>query len=172
MIIRLLFFLSMASFTACSSIQKTATDEIDTKLSMDVFLQEAIVEGLKRDRITTDLAKEVVSVDRYFIGKCNICKNVKKAFSEHKGYANENKMRGQVEHLKKVKEQGETGKYAIKEAVKSYLDQHFERSKLSEKQKEAILAELINESDKGLVLASGYSFCPSCKGTKGSCAVN
>ena len=172
MIIRLFLCLSMASLGSCSIFQQTLTFNYDEKTSMDLFLYQAIAKGLKRDKITTDLAKEVFAVDSYFIGKCNICKNVKKAFSEHTGYSKENKMRGQVVNLRNVKEKGEAGKFAMKEVVKAYLDQHFERSGLSEKQKEAILAELINESDKGLMLANGYSFCPSCRGTKGSCVID
>lgn len=172
MIIQFLLFLSLTTITSSLEQKNFDEDATEVKLSMEFFLYDAIADGLNRDKITTDLAKEVIAMDSYFIGKCNICKTVKKAFNSHTGYSVDYEMTGQMVNLKKVKEGGETGKFAIKEAVKTYLDYHFEKSNLGEKQKEAILAELIEESDKGLSLAKGYSFCPSCKGTKGSCAIN
>lgn len=169
--IRFFIVLFMVYFTACTTPKSALTYKSDEVISMDVFLQDAITEGLKRDKITRGLALEVVALDAFFIGKCKICKNVKKAFNEHKGFNKEEEMKGQVIYLKEVKNMGDVGKNAIERAVKSYLDQHFEKAGLTSKQKEAIQKELMQESAKGLKLAGGYNFCPSCKGTEGACKI-
>ena len=170
MITRLLPLLLILSFTACTNNKQTTSCQSNQSITMDTFLYEAILEGLKQDKITTDLAQDVAKSDRFFIGKCNICKAVNRAFTNYQGFSNESQMKGQVVLLKAVIKQNEEGKHAMKTAVKSYLDQHFEKSNLTEKQKELIQKELINESDKGLLLA-GYSFCASCNGVQGACKI-
>jgi len=156
-------------FAACTVSQKALTYKSNETVSMDCFLQDAISEGLKRDKITTSLALEVASVDRFFIGECNICKNVLKAFQEHKGFSKESDMSGQVASLKQVKNEGEIGKRAMRKAVRAYLEQHFEKSGLTVNQKEAIQTKLKEEAEKGTMLEIGYSFCPSCSGAEGAC---
>ena len=138
---------------------------------MDTFIQEAISEGLNRDKITTDLALEVASVSRFFINECNICKNVLKALKEHKGFNKESEMSGQADNLKLVKSSASRGKDAFKVAIESYLKQHFESAGLTVKQKEAIQTKLKEEAKKGEMLITGYSFCPSCTGAEGACKV-
>ena len=138
-------------------------------MSMDTFLYNAISEGLKRDKITRELALEVAAKDQFFIGKCNICKGVRRAFMEHSGFTNEHEMIGQVENLKMVKSIGPVGKEEMISVVKTYLDQHIQDAKLSKSQKEALQKELMQESEKGSLLVTAYNFCPSCTGTEGSC---
>lgn len=171
MTIRLLLFLFTICFTACTVPQNALTSKVNETVSMDIFIQEAIAEGLKRDEITTDLALEVAAVDRFFIGKCNICKNVLKAFKEHKGFSKESEMSGQVDNLKQVRNGGEAGKIAFRKVVRSYLEQHFEKAVLTAKQKDAIQVKLKEEAKKGKMLVTGYSFCPSCTGAEGACKV-
>jgi len=171
MTIRLFLLLFTISLTACTISQNTPTYKANETVSMDTFLQDAITEGLKRDKITTDLALEVAAVDSFFVQKCNICKNVRKALKEHEGFSNESEMSGQVAYLKKVKGKGKPGKLAFQNVVKSYLDQHFENAGLTAKQKEAIQTKLKEEAKKGEMLVSVYNFCPSCTGAEGACKV-
>lgn len=171
MTIRLTLLLFTLCFMACTAPQNAITSKTNETVSMDTFIQEAISEGLKRDKITTDLALEVASVNRFFINECNICKNVLKALKEHNGFSKESKMRGQADNLKLVKSSTSRGKDAFKVAIESYLTQHFENAGLTVKQKEAIQAELKVEAKKGEMLISGYSFCPSCTGAEGACRV-
>ena len=171
MTIRLFLFLFTINFTACTVSQNAPTYKANETVSMDIFLQDAIAEGLKRDKITTDLALEVAAVDRFFVEKCNICKNVRKALKEHKGFSKESEMSGQVAYLKQVKGEGNPGKIAFQKVVRSYLDQHFENAALTVKQKEAIQTKLKEEAKKGEMLASVYTFCPSCTGAEGACKV-
>jgi hypothetical protein len=171
MTIRLTLFLFTICFTACTAPQKAITSKANETVNMDTFIQEAISEGLKGDKITTDLALEVASVNRFFINECNICKNVLKALNEHEGFSKESEMRGQVANLKLVRNEGEAGRTAFKDAIESYLDHHFENSGLTVKQKEAIQTKLKEEAKKGKMLITGYSFCPSCTGAEGACKV-
>jgi hypothetical protein len=170
MTIRLFLFLVTICFTACTAPQKALTSKANETISLDVFIQEAITEGLKRDKITTGLALEVASVNRFFIEECNICKNVLKALNEHKGFSKESEMSGQAVNLKQIKA-GVRGRMAFKDATQSYFDQHFEKAGLTVKQKEAIQTQLKEEAKKGKMLITGYSFCPSCTGAEGSCKV-
>jgi hypothetical protein len=171
MTIRLFLFLFTICFTACTAPQKTLTSKANEPVNMDVFIQEAVAEGLKRDKITTGLALEVAAVDRFFIEKCNICKNVLKALKEHKGFSKESEMSGQVANLKQVKSPGRPGRIAFRDAIESYFEQHFEKAGLTVKQKEAIQTKLKEEAKKGKMLITGYSFCPSCTGAEGACEV-
>lgn len=167
--LRFLLFLSIISLSACTAPKGTLKYKAADAVSMEVFLHDAIAEGLKRDKITRELALEVAAKDPFFIGKCNVCINVRKAFNAHSGFSRENEMIGHVEDLKKVKSMGEAGKEEMMNVVKDYLDQHFQNTKLSKKQKEAIKKELMDESEKGLRLVTNYTFCPSCKGSQGAC---
>ena len=136
---------------------------------MDTFLYDAISEGLKRDKITRELALEVAAKDQFFIGECTICKSVRRAFMEHSGFTNEHEMIGQVENLKIVKSLGPVGKEEMISVVKTYLDKHIQDAKLSKSQKETMQKELMQESKKGSLLVTVYNFCPSCTGTEGAC---
>jgi hypothetical protein len=156
---------------ACTAPQKAVTSNDNKAVSMDIFIQEAVAEGLKRDKITTDLALEVASVDRFFIEKCNICKNVLKALKEHQGFSQTSEMSGQVANLKQIKSPGVRGRTAFKNAIEAYFNQHFENAGLTVKQKEALQTKLKEEAKKGKMLITGYNFCPSCTGAEGACKV-
>jgi len=171
MTIRLTLFLFTICFTACTAPQKAITSKANETVSMDTFIQEAISEGLNRDKITTDLALEVASVSRFFINECNICKNVLKALKEHKGFSKESEMSGQAANLKQVKSPGDRGRTAFKNAIESYFNQHFENAGLTAKQKKAIQTKLKDEAEKGKMLITAYTFCPSCTGAEGACRV-
>jgi hypothetical protein len=171
MTIRLFLFLFTICFMSCTAPQEALTSNANKTGSMDVFIQEAVAEGLKRDKITTGLALEVASVNRFFIKKCNICKNVLKALNEHKGFSKESEMSGQAANLKQVKSPGDRGRTAFKNAIESYFNQHFENAGLTAKQKKAIQTKLKDEAEKGKMLITAYTFCPSCTGAEGACRV-
>ena len=169
MITRVFLFLIIISLTACSTPQKSLSYKADEVITMDRFLQDAISEGLKRDKITKELASEIAAIDKFFIGKCNICKNVLKAFKEHESFSQESEMIGQASTLKEVKQEGPKGKAAMQKVVTSYLEYHLENSGLTPVQKKTIEETLVKEAKKGEMLITTYTFCPSCKGTKGAC---
>ena len=169
MTIRLFLLLFTISLTACTISQNTPTYKANETVSMDTFLQDAITEGLKRDKITKELASEIAAIDKFFIGKCNICKNVLKAFKEHESFSQESEMIGQASTLKEVKQEGPKGKAAMQKVVTSYLEYHLENSGLTPVQKKTIEETLVKEAKKGEMLITTYTFCPSCKGTKGAC---
>ena len=54
MITRLLPLLLIVSFTACTNSKQTTNCQSNQSITMDTFLYEAILEGLKQDKITTD----------------------------------------------------------------------------------------------------------------------
>ena len=119
---------------------------------MDQFLQDAIGQGLKQDDISAALTAKVLSQDRFFIGKCNICKNVKKAFEEHEGPSTSKAFKGQAEKIQQVGQGGSNGKEAFKQVVNHYIDQHFAVSGLSKDKKASLQKEMLEEAKKRTLL--------------------
>lgn len=187
MIIRLSIFVCLLTLVACSSNKKITKTEANTTttsttvityqpnedITMDRFLQDAILTGLQRDQITTELATKIANISKYFVAKCNICKNVNKALKAHKGYTDASKMTGQAETaltiVKEAANHSETGKDAFKKMINSYVQYHFRYSKLTSTQKAQIEQMISIEAKKGKALMSMYSFCPSCDGAEGAC---
>ncbi|MCP4440898.1 MAG: hypothetical protein GY810_18405 [Aureispira sp.] len=188
MILRLSILVLVFALTACSStkdntktVTTTTTNPTPTKItykpnqdvSMDQFLQDAITSGLQRDAITTKVATGIADIDRYFVEKCNICKNVRKALRAHTGYTDASKMTGEFQSALKIIEEdanhSEAGKDAFKTLVNSYVKYHFRHSNLMASQTAAIQKQIEIEAENGKALMSMYSFCPSCDGADGAC---
>lgn len=167
--IRSLLFLLTLSFVGCTASKSSMSQKSNETITMDLFLQDAITEGLKRDKITTDLARQVASINRFYIPDCNVCKNVRKALQEYSGFSDESKMQGQAALLQKVANQDFDGKKSMILVVEAYIEQHFKNAKLSSNQIVAIKKELQAEAKNGSMLETNYIFCPSCTGADGAC---
>lgn len=145
----------------CSGLHSFAQLDKE-KISSRKFMQEAITEGLKTTKFSTELAKKIGGDNALYVGKCQICSGVQNAFKEYA--AAENK----VEAAYIFKELTDTSLKvrlkALEELVQSFVQAYYVKHEYTEEQKTAMQTKLAGEAKQSKMIAN-VSYCASCTGS-------
>ncbi len=137
-------------------------------LSMDQFLKEAILEGMKAEAFPLNHARWIVeNQDVFFVGKCPICRPVESAIRDYiAAYVqkNSNTPNEIIDGL--VKGSKEDKQTAFSKIVSRYVDRYFKETGMNEREITDMQTKLEEGRKLGMNLKSGSfgPFCPSCDG--------
>ena len=141
---------------------------------MENFLFAAVLEGLHSDGMPIELARSIANEEhgKVFVGKCPICKCVKRGLDAyHRGGVlgwGKGLDQSVVEELKS--QVSETRHAAFQSIIARYVKAKISKSRMTGRERKLLLEGLVEGQKEGMNLkGDGFGdFCPSCDG---SCAI-
>lgn len=177
----LLFFcLLVASLNQSCTTTKVALllpNNDAEKTNVDIFMAQAIYNGLVNDKFPLSTAQYILShPSQFFVGKCPICRPTETAFKQYvqllKNNVKLSEKKTVVEPalLKSIQsEDKNTYLTAFNQLILKYSDAQKQRLALSESQQKELEGNLIDARKRGMGAKSNSfgAFCPSCDGACG-----
>jgi hypothetical protein len=141
-------------------------DEPLKELSMQQFLTDAVVNGLKQDNVPVELVRQLNKTDN-FVPKCTLCFLVQKAFSFYGGTVTPTgATKLSPETMERLKSSDQAIRFAaLRELIDRYSRDQWKQVKLTPEAKQRLEEDLhrARKEAAGLMQPS-QKFCPSCDG--------
>ena len=146
-----------------SACPKDPTQISTQPQTVQIFLYDAILTGLKKDRAPKEMIA-ILSKSSIFVPKCGLCTSTRKALAEYRKAprSSNGTFPFQITTTTTRKEQ----MLILSQLVHRYTEQHFTMLKLSKADEERMRQKLedVRERSTRLMRDDFGSFCPSCDG--------